>query len=125
MPEIRHSGLDAYEFSPLSGVEFHRALAKGEQGVVPTPADVDSRVEPCSSLPDQDLPRPDQLPAEALHAQSLGGRIASVPGASLSFFMGHFLYFSFFRILDFQFNRAAVFFLDITQTGYQELAHPG
>ncbi len=55
-----------------------RPGGRGEQGVVTAAADVHAWVEVSSALADEDLAGLDELAAEALDAEPLGGGIATV-----------------------------------------------
>jgi hypothetical protein len=83
------SGFDADELSPLFLVEQHLALGTGEQGIILSPADIESGVKLGSALADQDLSGFDVLSAESFHTQSLGSGISAVSRAALSLFMRH------------------------------------
>jgi len=77
-------GLDRDDVDRLAtalGAEEHRAGGRGEQGVVATATDVHARVKVSAALTDEDLAGLDDLAAEALDAQSLGGGIATVTRA--------------------------------------------
>ena len=69
--------------------EFHGALAQCEQGVVFATADVLAGMEVGATLANNDVAGDDVLATKALHAKSLGMRVAAVTGGAKTFFMSH------------------------------------
>lgn len=69
--------------------EFHGALAQCEQGIVFATADVLAGMEVGTTLANDDVASDDVLATEALHAKSLGMRVAAVTGGAKTFFMSH------------------------------------
>lgn len=69
--------------------EFHGALAQCEQGVVFATTDVLAGMEVGATLANNDVAGDDVLTTEALHAKSLGMRVAAVTGGAKTFFMSH------------------------------------
>lgn len=69
--------------------EFHGALAQCEQGIVFAAADVLAGMEVGATLANDDIAGDDVLATEALHAKSLGMRVAAVTGGAKTFFMSH------------------------------------
>src|SRR3954471_7573121 len=68
---------------------LHLARDAGVERVVPPHADVRSRMHFGAALAHEDLAGVDALAAIDLHAQTLGLRIASVPGAAACFLVCH------------------------------------
>jgi hypothetical protein len=60
------------------GTELDNARGGGEQRVVAATADVHARVEVGTALADEDLAGLDQLAAESLDTEPLGGGVATV-----------------------------------------------
>jgi hypothetical protein len=81
---------DADELSPLLLVEFYGPLRKGKKGVILPPADVDSGMELCAPLSNQNFPGSNLLSPVSFYTQSLSSRIPAVSRTALSFFMCHF-----------------------------------
>ena len=69
-----------------AGAEPDVAGGLGEQGVVVAAADVGAGVEVGAALADEDLAGLDELAAEALDAQALGVRVATVAGGAETLF---------------------------------------
>ena len=69
--------------------EFHGALAQCEQGIVFATADGLAGMEVGTTLANDDVAGDDVLATEALHAKSLGMRVAAVTGGAKTFFMSH------------------------------------
>ena len=69
--------------------EFHGALAQCEQSVVFATADVLAGMEVGATLANDDVAGDDVFATEALHAKSLGMRVAAVTGGAKTFFMSH------------------------------------
>ena len=70
---------------PRFGAEVHRARSHREQGVILADADIRTGVEVGTPLAHDDLAGVDLLTAETLHAEALGVRVATVPGARSTF----------------------------------------
>src|SRR5437763_1784616 len=81
---------DVHDLAATVGAELHRTGLEGEQRVVATAADTGAGVEVGAALADQDLTRVDDLTAEALHAESLGIGVATVPGGRCALLVCHF-----------------------------------
>src|SRR5690606_37916769 len=69
--------------------ELDAAINLRVERVVAAEADVHARMEDRAALADEDVPRAHQFAAEALDAQALGLRVASVAGAARRLFMCH------------------------------------
>ncbi len=73
----------------ILAVEFHKAVFECEEGVIASDADVVSGVETCSTLAEDDVSGNDGLTAKFFNAKTFGDAIASVLGATLTFFVCH------------------------------------
>src|SRR6476620_4185168 len=72
------------------GVELHGAGGGREQGVVAATSAVHAGVEVGAALTDQDLAGLDDLAAEPLHAQPLGGGVTTVTCAGSALLVCHY-----------------------------------
>jgi hypothetical protein len=70
-------------------LEFHLARRGRKEGVIAAPLDVFSGLEMGTALADQDGPTRDLLSVTDLGAETLGVRVATVPGRALSLFVRH------------------------------------
>src|SRR5690606_36688683 len=71
------------------GVDLHGARLEGEQRVVATAPDVGAGVEVGAALADDDLAGLDDLAAEALVAEALRVRVATVTGGLCALLVRH------------------------------------
>ena len=83
------------ELPSLAALELDVSVDLGEERIIATPTDVEPRMELRSPLTHDNLSRGHELTAEALYTEALGYRIATVLGASSTFFMCHTDLFSF------------------------------
>src|SRR3546814_4298789 len=83
------TGDDVHHAATATGAELDRTGGEGEQGVVATAADVGAGVEVRAALADDDLARVDALAAEALDAETLGVRVATVLGRGCALLVCH------------------------------------
>src|SRR5262245_12956624 len=81
------------DVNPLSflieSVVSDNSVDLGEQRKVPTHANVPSRVDTSTQLPDKNVAGPDCFAAENFHSASLSLAVAAVAGTSSGFLMGH------------------------------------
>ncbi len=70
-------------------LELHKTVYHRKQRVVFTQSNVKTRLQDCSSLPNDNRSASDILPAEPLDTKPLGVAVPSVPGTSTCFFMSH------------------------------------
>ena len=68
---------------------FYRTFAQSEQGVVLAATHVLTGMEVSATLANDDVAGDDVLATKALHAKSLGMRVAAVTGGAKTFFMSH------------------------------------
>ena len=81
--------VDAHTFAVLAHpLELDLAVAQSEQGVVAALAHVHAGVDVGAALTDQNVAGQNELTVAALHAQTLGLRVAAVPGGANALFMG-------------------------------------
>ena len=69
--------------------EVDATVAQSEQRVVLATTDVFAGMELRAALTNDDVAGDDVLATEALHAKSLGMRVAAVTGGAKTFFMSH------------------------------------
>src|SRR4051812_32086748 len=84
----RH-GRDRDLATTAAEAEGHRTRDQREQRVVLAAADAEARVEVGAALADDDLAGLDDLTAEALHAEALGVRVATVAGRRCALLVCH------------------------------------
>src|SRR5690349_8144970 len=80
---------DVDDLAAALGAELDRARRQGEQGVVATAADVGAGVEVGAALTHDDLAGLDDLAAEALDAEVLRVRVATVAGRGRALLVCH------------------------------------
>src|ERR1700712_940975 len=83
------TGNDVDDLAAALLAELDRTGRQREQGVVATTADVDAGVEVGAALADDDLAGLDDLTAEALDAEVLRVRVATVAGGRCALFVCH------------------------------------
>src|SRR5207245_771806 len=86
-------GADAHEARITTPLELHEAVQLREQRVVRADPDVQSGLEPCPALADEDGAARHELAGEPLHAEHLGIRVPAVPRAADDLLVSH-------RVLD-------------------------
>src|SRR5688572_22126536 len=82
-------GRDGDRLPPAARAERHRTGSEREQRVVAAAADAQARVEVGATLAHDDLAGLDDLAAEALHAEALGVRVATVAGRRCALLVCH------------------------------------
>src|SRR5215831_2656578 len=70
-------------------IERHFSIGQGEEGPVPTGADVLAGDKFCSPLPNQDAAGCDKLAAKSFNSQPLADAVAPITNAALTFLMCH------------------------------------
>jgi hypothetical protein len=70
------------------------AIALGVQGVIPANTDIDSWMNSCAALTNDNVARNYLLAAKNLDAQAFGFGVATVFTTTACFFMCHFMYLS-------------------------------
>src|SRR5690606_4328380 len=80
---------DVHDLAAAAGAELDGTRQQREQRVVAATAHARAGVEVGAALTDQDLTRADDLTAEALHAEPLGIRVATVPGGRCALLVCH------------------------------------
>jgi hypothetical protein len=84
------SGVDYVDDpAPTTGAELHSAIRQSEQGVISAAANPVTGMEVGAVLADNDLTSPDGLATKQFDAQTLGVRIAAVPGRGRAFLVCH------------------------------------
>src|SRR5262245_16719552 len=73
----------------VESVVTNNSVDLGEQRKVPTHADVFSRVNASTQLPNKNVAGPDCFAAKNFHSASLPLAVATVAGTSSGFLMGH------------------------------------
>ena len=73
----------------IATIEADMAVGKGEEGVVPSHADVVAGVELGTALADENGAGENKLSAVPFHAETLAMAVAAVPCRSRTFFMCH------------------------------------
>jgi hypothetical protein len=76
-------------FAAAFGTKLNRTRCESKKSVVVAATHVGPGVEVGSTLADDNLSRFDNLTTEALHAQVLSVRVATVPGRRRTLFMSH------------------------------------
>jgi hypothetical protein len=75
--------------APVAAIEADMAVGEGEEGVVPSHADVVAGMELGAALADENGAGEDELSAVPFHAETLAMAVAAVACRSLTFFMCH------------------------------------
>jgi hypothetical protein len=73
----------------VAAIEADMAVGEGEEGVVPSHADVVAGMELGAALTDENGAGEDELSAVPFHAETLAMAVAAVACRSLTFFMCH------------------------------------
>jgi hypothetical protein len=85
-----HSWVNA---DPLAAAAFtlkgYNPINEGKQRVITAAAHINTRMHLGASLADQNVASPNDLPTEALNAESLSIRVPTVPSTTCSFLMSH------------------------------------
>ena len=83
-------GRDGFNvYSSASAIETHLTVHEGEDGVVPTEADIFTGQKLRPTLAHDDVASDDQLAPKFFHTKPFADAVASVLNAALSFFVSH------------------------------------
>src|SRR5919106_4345311 len=85
------SRIDA-DFRSSPAFKFHHAVDQRKDRVIPSQADIKSRVKFRAPLADQDTARTNTLSAESLHAKILGIAVSPITGRPAAFFRCHWTF---------------------------------